>query len=383
MTQATQYAELFSWLRLVLTPGIGPKTAQKLLSVFGAPALIFTQGYAVLNQIVSSRQTQALLTTPDHFDQACQKLQTWLEQATNHHILPLDHPQYPKKLLETADPPLMLYAIGRLDLFEHPALAIVGSRRPTPQGQETAIDFARTLSKQNICIISGLATGIDGAAQQAALDGNGSTIAILGTGIDRVYPAAHHDLAHDIAQQGLLLTEYPLGTPPTAQNFPKRNRIIAGLSLGTLVVEATRQSGSLITAKIAAEIGRDVFAIPGSIHSPQSKGCHWLIQQGAKLVQSAQDIMSELRLPIYSTSVTHSPKTPTKNTKENSQTEQITTITNSILEAIGQGPTSFDAIKARTGFDTATIQAELLLLELNQLIARLPGSLFQRLHTAH
>lgn len=384
MTQATQYSETFSWLRLVLTPGIGPKTAQKLLSVFGAPEFIFAQSYTALNQVVSAKQTHALLGYPDHFDLNCQKLQAWLEQSSSHHIISLDHPLYPKKLLETADPPLMLYAIGHLKLLKYPALAIVGSRRPTPQGHETAADFAKTLSQQNICIISGLATGIDGSAQEAAVDEVGSTIAVLGTGIDRVYPANHHKLAHKIAQHGLLLSEYPLGTAPAAQNFPKRNRIIAGLSLGTLVVEATLQSGSLITAKVSAEIGREVFAIPGSIHSPQSKGCHWLIQQGAKLVQSAQDIMTELHLPEYiSTIINNTEKQVEKNLTTTSQSKQNRTVIDCILEAIGQGPTSFDAIRARTGLEAATIQAELLMLELNQQIARLPGSLFQRLHTAY
>lgn len=375
-TQVPFSEEVYFWFRLLLTRGIGPVTARKLLATFGSAEAIFQQSHFILNQVISQKEAQALLTLPKQYEENCEKLHHWLQQSQTHHVLYLGHPRYPKTLLETPDPPLLLFANGSLDLLQQPALAIVGSRNPTPQGKETAQDFAKTLSRQHITIVSGLALGIDGAAQQAALRESGSTIAILGTGIDRVYPASHHALTHEIAEKGLLLSEYPLGTSPAPHNFPKRNRIIAGLALGTLVVEATIHSGSLITAKTTAEIGREVFAIPGSIHNPQSKGCHWLIKQGAKLVETAQEIIEELH-------ITHFPIPPQNlETTENKAIQTTTAPTpQAILDAIGQGPTSFDAIQQRTGLTTATLQTELLTLELNQHIARLPGSLFQRLHS--
>ena len=381
-SQAIHSEDIYFWLRLLLTPGIGSVSARKLLATFGSPEAIFHQNQLSLGQIVSQKQTQALLTPPTTYRPACNQLKQWIEQSSNHHILPLGHIHYPQKLLETPDPPLLLFANGNLELLQRPGLAIVGSRNPTPQGKETAQDFARTFSRQGITVVSGLALGIDGTSQQAALNEAGGTIAILGTGIDRVYPATHHALTHQIAQKGLLLSEYPLGTAPSTHNFPKRNRIIAGLSLGTLVVEATVHSGSLITAKLAAEMGKEVFAIPGSIHSPQSKGCHWLIKQGAKLVETAQEIIEELRLPAPLNTNTGSPIPATLQLPATGTPQpHLQTNAEIILDAIGQGPTSFEAISQRTGLDTAQLQAELLTLELNQHIARLPGGLFQQLHS--
>lgn len=373
----TAHDDLIPWLRLLLTSGIGPQAARKLLAAFGSAQAIFQQSISSLGQIVSARQAQALAHAPEGFEQASQALASWLNASATHHVLTLEHPTYPKALLEIPDPPFMLYASGQLELLCQPALAIVGSRNPTPQGEETARDFARTFSQHGITVVSGLAQGIDGISQAAALEASGSTIAVLGTGIDRVYPASHHALAHQIALHGLLLSDYPLGTPPIAANFPKRNRIIAGLSAGVLVVEATLRSGSLITAKLAADMGKDVFAIPGSIHSPQAKGCHWLIRQGAKLVETAQDILEELHFPARP-SVTK----PASDPVSTSETAMAPDNKNIVLHAIGEGPTSFDAIAARTGMNTATLQAELLTLELNQQIARLPGGFFQRLHLA-
>lgn len=382
MTQQAEYAELFSWLRLVLTPGVGAKAAYKLLSAFGSAPSIFEQSYHTLTQVVSAKQTQAITVFPPDFEQACQTLENWLCASHTHYALPLGHADYPCSLLEMADPPLLVYASGQLELLKRPAIAIVGSRHPTPQGCETAIDFARTLSQHDITIVSGLALGIDGISQTAALQGPGSTIAVLGTGIDRVYPASHHGLAHQIATQGLLLSEYPLGTPPIASNFPKRNRIIAALASGTLVVEATLHSGSLITARLAADMGKEVFAIPGSIHSPQSKGCHWLIRQGAKLVETAQDITEELQRIMAIPVQISQGVDPTQEKPPQKEALPRPSSSNLILEAIGEGPTSFDAIAIRTGCDTSTLQAQLLTLELNQQIARLPGGLYQRLHLA-
>lgn len=384
--QATlESEELIFWLRLLLTSGIGPQRARKLLATFGSAQAIFEQSVTALSQIVPSKQASALIHEPQDFDVACQRLKEWLSASPNHHALTLGDLQYPQSLYQISDPPLMLFANGKLDLLQNTALAIVGSRNPTAQGKETTTDFARTLSRTGITIVSGMASGVDGCAQSAALEGEGKTIAVLGTGIDRVYPASHRNLAHQIAQQGLLLSEFPLGTPPVSTNFPKRNRIIAGLASGTLVVEATLHSGSLITAKLAAEMGKEVFAIPGSIHSPQSKGCHWLIRQGAKLVESAQDILEEFH---WSTNSLTQPSQTDLIQKPASQTEpQTNTQVNmevdeehQILDAIGEGPTSLEAIIARTELDTATLQTQLLNLELDQKIARLPGNLFQRLH---
>jgi DNA processing protein len=292
-------------------------------------------------------------------------------------------------LLDIPDPPLMLYAMGQTAQLaklraEH-ALAMVGSRNPTPQGAENARTFACSLAASGLTVVSGLALGVDGAAHEGALQGvlqsdfqGGATgplatIAVVGTGLDRVYPRQHRDLAHRIAQNGLILSEYPLGTPPLSPNFPRRNRLISGLSQATLVVEAALQSGSLITAKQALEQGREVMAIPGSIHSAQSKGCHALIKQGAKLVESVQDVLEELRLPHAAAQCTLAlddgrTKTPLSGEPENA-----------LLRALGHDPVSLDALQARCGWPTAQLQAELMELELMGQVARLPGGLFQRI----
>lgn len=278
------------------------------------------------------------------------------------------------------DPPLLLYGMGaesvwtRGDLshcMPH-SLAVVGSRNPTAQGAVNARQFSKALTQAGLTIVSGLALGVDGAAHEGALDGASpdqlATIAVVGTGLDRVYPKQHRDLAHRIAQHGLLLSEYPLGTPPLSANFPKRNRIIAGLSNGTLVVEAALQSGSLITARLATEQGKEVFAIPGSIHSSQARGCHALIRLGAKLVESAQDVLEEL-LPQTSVPAraTAADTTPTSAPED------------SLLEALGFNPVGLDALLARTGLDTPTLQARLMELEIQGQLVRLPGGLFQRM----
>lgn len=241
----------------------------------------------------------------------------------------------------------------------------VCSRNPTPQGALNARQFAQALGQAGVCVVSGLALGVDGAAHEGALQGGGLTIAVVGTGLDRVYPSRHRDLAHRIAERGALVSEYPLGTPPLSPNFPRRNRIIAGLSQGTLVVEATLQSGSLITARQAAEQGREVFAIPGSIHAPQARGCHALIRQGAKLVESAQDILEELRVPDPFRLA--QPSAPAAEEADD------------LLAMMGYDAVSLDALQARCGRDTASLQARLLELELDGHIVRLPGGLLQRM----
>lgn len=358
--------ELAAWLRLMLTPGVGNDTARKLLAAFGSPEAVWTQTPTLLKAVTSLRIAEALQSPPEGLDAAVDQLMAWLAAADNHHVLVLGDALYPPELLQIADPPLLLYVLGNIGALQHPQrLAIVGSRNPTPQGQANARQFAQALSEAGVCVVSGLALGVDGAAHEGALQADAPTIAVVGTGLDRVYPKRHLALAHRIAEHGALVSEYPLGTPPLAPNFPRRNRIIAGLSQGTLVVEAAVQSGSLITARLAAEQGREVFAIPGSIHAPQSRGCHALIRQGAKLVESAQDILEELRVPDpFATART--PETPTA-------TEDA------LLEAMGYDPVSLDALQARTGLDTATLQARLLELELDGAVSRMPGGLLQRL----
>ncbi len=287
----------------------------------------------------------------------------WLQGDASRHVVALGEPAYPTALLETADPPLLLYAQGRVELLSAASIAVVGSRNPSAQGSDNARAFAKHLSQAGLTVVSGMALGIDGAAHDGALAGAGSTIAVMGTGADRIYPARHRALAHRIASEGLLLTEFEIGTPPLAENFPQRNRIIAGLARGTLVVEAALPSGSLSTARAALEAGREVFAIPGSIHSPQSRGCHALIKQGAKLVESAEDITSELQWK--SNASTPNDAAPTAGETP-------------LLRALGHEPATLDALGALTGMSAADLNAQLLELELDSRVARLPGGLFQR-----
>jgi DNA processing protein len=376
--------ELKAWLRLMLTPGIGNETARKLLGIFGAVQAIFEQSPATLRDAGSERLAAALQDEPEALSEQLTRTLAWLEAGSDRQIVALGDPHYPTALLDMEDPPLMLYTLGALAndsstpcdvVFPDAAtcLAVVGSRNPTPQGEANARAFAQTLSASGLCVVSGLALGVDGAAHEGALAGGGGTIAVVGTGLDRVYPKKHLDLAHRIVRNGLLVSEFLLGTPPLTANFPKRNRIIAGLSQATLVVEGALKSGSLITARLAAEQGKDVFAIPGSIHSPQSRGCHLLIKQGAKLVESAQDILEELR-PFSGV------RTGADSTED--EEESPAPLENALLSALGFDLVSLDALQARTGMPTAQLQAELLGLEMEGLLARLPGGLFQRLATA-
>ena len=277
--------ELSAWLRLVLTPRIGPGTARQLLAALASPQAIFEASQTTLLGIVSPRDAKALACVPDGLDAQLEQTWAWLHAesasaAGSRALLTLADSRYPSSLFQTADPPLMLFAQGRLDLLSHPAVAVVGSRSPTAQGKDNAFAFSKALSLAGVTVVSGLAQGVDGAAHDGALEAlsadeqAGSTIAVVGTGLDRVYPRAHLALAHRIAQQGLMLSEFLLGTPPLPGNFPKRNRIVAGLTKGTLVVEAAVQSGSLITARLAGEMGREVLAVPGSVRAPQRRGCH-------------------------------------------------------------------------------------------------------------
>jgi DNA processing protein len=362
--------ELATWLRLTLTPGVGKDTARKLLATFGLPEAVFRAPLAALRTLVSEKIALALQTPPDELPAALDTLHQWLDASPSHHLLTLGDSNYPPMLLQMADPPLMLYVLGQIESLLLPnKIAIVGSRNPTPQGAINARQFAEALGNAGLCVVSGLALGVDGAAHEGALAAGASTIAVVGTGLDRVYPKRHHELAHRIAKQGAMVSEYPLGTPPLPPNFPQRNRIIAGFAQGTLVVEAAVASGSLITARLATEMGREVFAIPGSIHATQARGCHALIRQGAKLVESAQDILEDLQWD--SGPVHRGPHAATDGEPDEES---------SLLTALGHDPVSLDALQARTGLPTPELQAQLLELELNGQAARLPGGLFQRLN---
>ena len=297
-------------------------------------------------------------------------------QRPGHALVALDHPAYPKALLEISDPPALLYSVGRLELLSQPALAVVGSRNATAQGARNAQAFARALSDSGLTIVSGLALGVDAAAHRGGLEGRNSTIAVLGTGVDVVYPPGNAALAREIASRGLLVSEFALGFPATKQNFPRRNRVISGLTLGTLVVEAALSSGSLITARAALEQGREVFAVPGSIHSPLSKGCHSLIKSGAKLVESAEDVLSELgALQSGSASLLGQDGVPQAATIRQSAGHSP------LLEQMGFDPVDIDSLCARAGLSAQQVSAELLRLEMEGQVAALPGGLYQRLHS--
>lgn len=369
-----------------MVPRLGPASARRLLAAFGSPQGLFAAERDAVRAVLPRFAPDAL-----HADtgwQAEQELAwAWLHDPKSQAaraVLTLADERYPTPLLEAVDPPLVLFAEGDLDRWRRPAVAIVGSRNPTQQGAENAQAFARALSEAGVVVVSGLARGIDAAAHDGALQpfesgdmsfaGNlaGGTIAVLGTGLNEVYPKGHKPLARRVARNGLLLSEFPLNTPPLPANFPRRNRIVAALSRGTLVVEAAVQSGSLITARLANEMGREVLAIPGSIHSPQARGCHALIKQGAKLVETAQDVLEELRLGDVTGRQGGSSQASTEDHPD----------ADPVLLAMGHDPVGQDALSARTGMGPAELGARLLELELMGQVARLPGALFQRLARA-
>lgn len=367
--------ELSAWLRLLETPQVGRLTARRLLAALGTPQAVFQAPRDTLRELVNAAQVNALVAVPDRLGTLLTDTREWLAGATAaapRRVVTLGDSAYPQALLQTADPPLLLYAQGKTALLNTESLAMVGSRHPTPQGLETARAFAAHLGGQGLTIVSGMAIGIDGAAHEGALDAEAASIAVVGTGLDRVYPARHRKLAHRLAEQGLLISEFGIGMPPMNANFPQRNRIIAGLSCGTLVVEAALQSGSLITARLAAEEGREVFAVPGSIHSPQSRGCHALIKQGAKLVESADDVLEELKRPTARSS---GPSEVGPEAEPGTERHAD----GDVLQALGHDPVSLDALTARTGRSTQDLNHVLLELELSNRVARLPGQLFQRI----
>jgi DNA processing protein len=408
--------ELAAWLQLLETPRLGRQSARRLLAAFGSAQAVLAAGPTAWAGLIEPGVAQALTHPPASLAALIDRTTAWLAQGADRHVLLLGDAAYPAALLESPDPPLLLYAIGRLDLLQRPGLAMVGSRNPTGQGRDTARAFARALCSAGLTVTSGLALGIDAAAHEGGLDGwdqdaarldqhgggSASSIAVVGTGLDQVYPRSHRELASRLASKGLLLSEFSLGTPPLAQNFPMRNRIIAGLTLGTLVVEAALQSGSLITARLASEAGREVFAIPGSIHAPQSRGCHALIKQGAKLVESVDDILGELQLgPGQGSARTLPPAAsaaaatrrsaaqrrgpdPAAHTQPTQAlfTPDSQAPDDEILNALGWSAATLDVLLIRTGLSISELSVRLLTLELDGQVERLPGELFQRIAQA-
>lgn len=386
--------ELHDWLRLTATPGLGNTAIRRLLARFGLPGDVLARSSTELESCITSAQALALQQPSATLEALQTATWTWLGTAPaplRRQVLTLGDADYPPALLETADPPVLLYITGHARwwgaqglAWPRKALAMVGSRNPTPQGEQNARAFAQALVQQGVTVVSGLALGIDAAAHagalQAAAGDQAATIAVIGTGIDRVYPKANHALAAQIAEQGWIVSEYHLGTPPLAQNFPKRNRLIAGLASGTLVVEAATASGSLVTARLASEQGREVFAIPGSIHAPQSKGCHALIRQGAKLVESVQDILEEL--PALASPVAAAPPAMASANSSEAKPSSTGTEDSALLRALGFDPVDLDSLCSRSGIDIASLQIQLLELELKGQVARLPGGMFQRLATS-
>jgi len=363
-------ADLTDWLRLALTPGLGDATARKLLTRFGLPEQIFSAPYGELVKAVGEAQgrrvaaARADAAIQGHIEEALR----WLE-APGSHVVTLADADYPRSLLEIPDPPAVLYLKGRREMLGCPAVAVVGSRNATAQGIANAEQFAAALSHAGYAVVSGQALGIDTAAHRGGLTGVGSTIAVIGTGADVVYPARNRSLAHEIAEKGLIVSEFPLNTPALAENFPRRNRIISGLSRGVLVIEAALRSGSLITARLAGEQGREVFAIPGSIHSPLSKGCHLLIKQGAKLVDDVADILEELGSSRLQTA-----PSPQGEAAPTALADGL----DALLEQIGHDPVTVDVLARRTGQAADQLMAALMELELAGRVAQLPGGRVQR-----
>jgi DNA processing protein len=348
------------WLRLALAPGVGNTSLIRLLTAFGSPEAVLASGRSALMLHLSAVQCDALLGEPDAA--LLDATLTWLDQPGNS-LMTLADEDYPKNLLEIADPPAVLYCKGRRSLLSQPGLGVVGSRNATPQGVRDAEAFSHALSDAGLTIVSGLALGIDAAAHRGGLAGAGSSIAVIGTGLDRIYPARNKTLAHQLAENGLIVSEFALGTPPLPGHFPRRNRLISGVSRGVLVVEAAPDSGSLITARVATEQGREVFAIPGSIHSPLARGCHALIKQGAKLVESAADILDELAWQQRLAPPMHPESAP-----------------DPVLDALDGAPTTLDTLAQTTGLTLDALSAKLLTLELDGRIASLPGGRYQKLH---
>lgn len=356
---------LRAWLALVRAPGIGPVTAARLLDFFHSAESILAAGPRGWRSAGLEAELHAGLSAPD--PALIESDLAWLS-VSGRQLITCQDDAYPALLREISGAPIALFCQGDTDLLSLPQLAIVGARSATPQGLENARAFAAELARRGLVITSGLALGIDGAAHRGALEGEGLTIAVCATGLDRVYPASHKKLAHEIADKGLLISEFPPGTPGKPEHFPRRNRLISGLSLGVLVVEAAQESGSLITARLASEQGREVFAIPGSIHNPMARGCHRLLRQGAKLVETADDILEEIAPHIAARK-----PVPAARTTASDPTQQ------KILSALGDETLGFDALLGRCGLELEALSHALLALELSGQLAPTAGGGYQRL----
>ncbi|NLP61125.1 DNA-protecting protein DprA [Paraburkholderia sacchari] len=406
--------ELDAWLRLANARGLKPAALRALLGAFGLPQRVLAQPFEALAAAAGSEAARAVVTPPAAgFAQQVSAVTAWCAQPRNA-LITLADPAYPPRLLTMPDPPPLLYVTGRLDLLHTRSLAVVGSRSATPQALEDAARFARTLAAAGVTVVSGLALGVDGAAHEGALDEPGGTVAVTGTGADLVYPAAHHALAAQIAERGAIVTEWPLGTPARSANFPQRNRVIAALVEGVIVVEAAMRSGSLITARLANEMGRDVFALPGSVHAPLSRGCHRLIKEGAQLVETPEEVLEALRFtqpapraqraarasrkhtPTCAATLSlefeaqldglardRAPASPPAEAKparaaKNARAATLGPEASSLLAALGHAPATLEILAQRTDMSEAVLQATLLRLELAGHISTLPGGRFMR-----
>lgn len=363
---------LYNWLLLALTPNIGPVSFLKLLKHFQSIENVFLASIDELSQVVS--QKAACLIKEKHSQTSVDETLLW-QTNKDCSLLTLLDEDYPTELTNAAVTPPLLFLRGQRSLLPKRKFSIVGSRHPTPQGIQNATTFAQNLAQKGMVIVSGLAAGIDKAAHQGAINASGETIAIIGTGIDRVYPSSNKEIAHQLTERGLIISEFPLGTKPKPSNFPRRNRLIAALGEGTLVVEATTESGSLITARLAGQMNKEVMAIPGSIHNVQSKGCHKLIKEGAKLVESLEDIFSELP-PLDVNSHTEHDfllSSPSKDSEPSPKT------TSNLLDAMGFDPIHPDVLAQKLNIQTPLLYEELLTLELDGIIKATSGGRFQRL----
>jgi DNA processing protein len=376
--------ELAAWLRLAHARGLKPIALRALLGAFGLPQQVLAAPFDALAAVAGRDAAQAVLAPPDaRFAQQLASVEAWLALPGNA-LVTLADPAYPPRLLTMPDPPPLLYLKGRLELLHARSVAVVGSRSATPQALEDARRFARTLAQAGLAVVSGLALGVDGAAHEGALAERGGTVAVIGTGADLVYPAAHHALARQIAAQGAIVTEWPLGTPARSANFPQRNRVISALVEGVIVVEAAMRSGSLITARLANEMGRDVFALPGSIHAPLSRGCHRLIKEGAQLVETPEEVLEALGFAQPAKPVR---RPRAKEAQNPMQTLPLAHATpraplepqaKTLLAALGHAPATLEILAQRTDMPEALLQATLLRLELAGHVSALPGGRYTR-----
>lgn len=371
--------DLPAWLHLLSS--VGRAGARRLLARHGSPQAVFREGARGWSDLVTEEQAALLAQAPEHLPTLVQRTEDWLDGGERRGLMFIGEADYPAALLHTADPPLMLYLDGRRELLAQRCIAVVGSRKPSRQGLENARHFADGLGHAGFCVVSGLALGIDGAAHEGALNTPGCTVAVLGSGLDHIYPLEHEALAIHIARRGLLMSEYFVGTPPLGPNFPQRNRIIAGLSEGCLVVEAALKSGSLITARMASEAGREVFAVPGPIQSSQSRGCHHLLKQGACLVQDLDDLLAELPPaappPAGTGTLDLLPPTAFVPAVDPDALPE-SAVEHPLLRALGPDTITLEELSQRSGWPLDQLNAGLLDLELEGRLTRLPGALFQR-----